>query len=767
MATYNGEIVSGRGISLDIKNGDTAYDTIVRNSAALRVSNGGYVERTTVYNNATFSNGGIASTTFLSGGTMTLLNGGTADVVSVLRSAKLTVLEGGVATNVYVSSGNVNATVKGGDDVTKIEGTNELGSFYLSNGVAANFLLNNNGQLTVLSGGTAQNTHIKNGAQLTVSNGGVATGIVQDPGGKLNTTIRGGDNQTYVAGSNVSGTFLLSGGVASGFILYENTAQHVSNGGVALDTIVISNWAHQFVYSGGVVSATSVYRQGSMTVYDDGVARDTVVYAGGSMMPVGGEVFGATVYGELLVTSGNSGEEESGGIATLRDVNIASGGVMKVIQNAKFGDGLTVAGQAELSANMTLLDGASLVLDISTRGGDPTAILSDWTKVVADDGATFSITVSVSDTQARGIYTLAANAESFDRSITVRSGETELGALAVGGSLESGAYTYSLGITSTIIDEITYTDLVLTVEGGAPTLTAGDLNGDGRADVIMSITEVGHGAEGATGAWLIQGDQTAVWGDLSQRNDGWAIFGTGATTAGKTTNDVYVISDDNVVGAWTTDETGKVSGWASIDQFDADTQVLGLGDFNGDGQTDLLLRNVNGAVGCYFTSGETLGWNYFQSLGDEWSICAVGDLNGDGRDDVVLKHDAGFAGSWLTQSDYTMAWADLDTLPEGYSIIGSGDFNGDGIDDVLLRNGTYYGAWIVENGNAKSWMGLGDLGEVTVEQIADFDGDGIDDLRIRTTAGDLGAQLVKGADTLEWKYYGSVGTEWSTSLAAI
>ena len=78
-----------------------------------------------------------------------------------------------------------------------------------------------------------------------------------------------------------------------------------------------------------------------------------------------------------------------------------------------------------------------------------------------------------------------------------------------------------------------------------------------------------------------------------------------------------------------------------------------------------------------------------------------------------------------------------------------------------------YGAWIVQDGNAKSWMVLGDLGSVTVEQIGDFDADGRDDLRIRTAAGDLGTQLVKGADTLEWKYYGSVGQEWSIGLAAI
>ena len=296
-------------------------------------------------------------------------------------------------------------------------------------------------------------------------------------------------------------------------------------------------------------------------------------------------------------------------------------------------------------------------------------------------------------------------------------------------------------------------------------LAPGDLDGDGQADIVMTIAQEGHSADGATGAWLIQADQTAAWGDLSQRNSGWSIFGTGVTTAGKATADVYVRSSDNVLGAWTTGDDGQVTGWETIGEFSSDTEIVGLGDFNGSGQTDLLLRNANGAVGCFFTNGE--GWNYFQSLGDEWKLSAIGDLNGDGRDDVVLKHDAGFAGSWLTQSDGTMAWADLDTLPEGFAIVGAGDFDGDGTDDVLLQKGTYYGAWLVQNGNAAGWFGIGDLGNVTVEQIADFDGDGRDDLRIRTTAGDLGAQLVKGADTIEWKYYGSVGDEWSTSLAAL
>ena len=294
-----------------------------------------------------------------------------------------------------------------------------------------------------------------------------------------------------------------------------------------------------------------------------------------------------------------------------------------------------------------------------------------------------------------------------------------------------------------------------------------DLNDDGRADIVMALDQPGHSAFGASGAWLIREDQTPVWDDLSVFDPGWELFGIGKTTAWKETGDVYILSSENVLGAWTTGPGGSVSGWTTIETFNDLTEVVGIGDFDGDGQSDILLRNKNGAVGCHFTSGEKTGWHYFQGLEDEWSLSAIGDFDGDGRDDVVLVHDAGFAGTWLTQADGTVVWADLDAVNEGCSIVGAGDFDGDGTDDVLLQTGTYFGAWLVQNGNASSWFGLGDLGDVTVEQIADFDGDGKDDLRVRSSSGDLGAFLVRGEGDLVWRYYGSVGPEWSTSLATI
>ena len=309
--------------------------------------------------------------------------------------------------------------------------------------------------------------------------------------------------------------------------------------------------------------------------------------------------------------------------------------------------------------------------------------------------------------------------------------------------------------------------------------TPGDLNGDFRADIVMSIAQEGHASFGTAGAWLIQGDQTAEMSSLNQMEAGWEIFGTGVATflgipfGGRfvLTEEVYLRSSDNEIGAWMTDNEGQ-KWWKSIARFDGTTNILGLGDFDGNGQTDLLLRNDNGAVGCYLTGGglgnaSPTGWNYFQSLGDEWTIAAVGDLNGDGISDLVLKHDTGLAGCWLTQRDSTVTWMEFDILPDEFRIVGCGDFDGDGTDDLLLKSGNYYGAWLIDKGHISGWMGLGDLGDVTVEQIADFDGDGKDDLRIRTAGGDLGVQLVKGADTLEWRYYGSVGEEWSTSLASL
>ena len=220
----------------------------------------------------------------------------------------------------------------------------------------------------------------------------------------------------------------------------------------------------------------------------------------------------------------------------------------------------------------------------------------------------------------------------------------------------------------------------------------------------------------------------------------------------------------NTVAAWVTDG-GKVQSYKELYSIKSGMNMLGIGDFDGDGVTDYLLRSNSGDLG--YITGDDNAWHYIKGLGKEWKISAIGDLDGDGCDDVVVRHDAGYTGSYMIDESGKITWGSLDTLNKDMTIVGTGDFNGDGIDDVLLQKSDgWVGAWLVEDGRVDSFIGIC-KNKNTIEQIADFNFDGIDDIRIRTDNGDIGVLYVKGADTTEWKYFQSVGKEWDTSTALL
>ena len=703
-------VFSGGRLSVD---GGLAAMATVSAGGAEELVNGGSALRTSVYGTQSILSGGTAnSTTVYKGGVQHIRISGLAKSETLISSGGTQLVDGGSSYRADV--------LPGGSQIAR------------SGGVATEATVNAGFQF-VRYGGLAESTTVIRGSQY-VSNGGAArkttiSGVMTSQSTTIASDYHYTGDRIYWTRDGSRTTVLSSSWNASEtstttvYYYDYSGSQFVSSGGVAYDTRLDSG-SIQTVFSGGVASDTTVNANAFQYVLKDGVASGTIVASGGI----------------CAVEYDGCGE----------NITVANGGAIAIHGTVR---------------NLRIAENAAYYFDMGTAvfQGDFDCYIRTTDLETLNEILVFSEL----DSLTLRVKTVDFKREEYDTFSTEYNGDIGYNFILV---LDNGN-----AVAMNDNRRYVYHEELYTVEYEASescysfkktTATApGDLNGDGRADVVMTIARAGHGAYGATGAWLIQGDQTAAWGDLSQRNAGWSIFGTGTTVAGKATCDVYVKSANNVVGAWVTDDSGKVTGWKTVGEFDASTQVLGLGDFDADGQTDLLLRNTNGAVGCYFTNGR--GWNYFQSLGNEWKIAAVGDLNDDGKTDVVLKHDAGFAGSWLTQEDGTMKWANLDTLPEGFSIVGCGDFDGDGTGDVLLKKGNYYGAWIVENGSVESWMGLGNLGSVTVEQIADFDGDGKDDLRIRTSAGDLGAQLVKGADNLQWKYYGSVGSEWSTSLAAI
>ncbi len=468
-------------------------------------------------------------------------------------------------------------------------------------------------------------------------------------------------------------------------------------------------------------------------------AENTMIKPGGWMMVLDGATASDTKIDQSAV------QAVYGGVAD--NISCFSGGWLLCDLGGKITGEVKLGGTMLVYSNTDASE-AELTFSIDQRKETDPVIIDNMANI---SGGDYCVSVKVS--QESGTYNLAGGVDAGFTSLTlVTTAGKEIAELSVGNTVEVNGRTYTLNLAGGTLS--------LTV-GGEAQKVVGDLDGNGLADVMMT-----HSA-GFVGAWLIQPDQTAKWGDLSTINGTFKIMSTGDLDGNGTDDVILYDSTSHVAGAWMLNANGKVSSWQTIQQFDNVTTVVGGGNFGTDGKYDLLLRNDNGAIGFYFTDGR--GWNYIQSVGAEWTVAGIGDLNGDGLDDVIIHHDAGFTGSWITLSDGTVAWRDLDNLSDVQRIAGTGDFNGDGIDDVLIYNETTRnaGAWLMDNnGNISGWMGLGTLNQnVTIEEIGDFNGDGVDDLRIRANAGDIGCMLVLGEDQLEWNYYGSLGSEWTTKLA--
>ena len=121
-----------------------------------------------------------------------------------------------------------------------------------------------------------------------------------------------------------------------------------------------------------------------------------------------------------------------------------------------------------------------------------------------------------------------------------------------------------------------------------------------------------------------------------------------------------------------------------------DWQIVGVADFSGDGQHDLLWRRQSdGAVGYWYMDGPTQnGGPSFESPGMSWFVRAVGDFNADGKPDIVWqKPSTGESGPWYMDGATRLGTASFPAAPSAaWEIAAAGDFNRDGQTDLLWRH---------------------------------------------------------------------------------
>jgi FG-GAP-like repeat len=164
-----------------------------------------------------------------------------------------------------------------------------------------------------------------------------------------------------------------------------------------------------------------------------------------------------------------------------------------------------------------------------------------------------------------------------------------------------------------------------------------------------------------------------------------------------------------------------------------DWHIAGVGDFLGNGQSDLVWENTNGQHLIWIlVNGVPQYAINLPSVGGDWHVVGAGDFDGDGQADLVWENSAtGQREIWLMKNGTPTTAVQLETVDPSWHIAGVGDFLGNGQADLVWENRVTGSRliWLMNNGTSASAINLPTVDPSWhIAGAGDFDGDGQADL---------------------------------------
>jgi hypothetical protein len=276
--------------------------------------------------------------------------------------------------------------------------------------------------------------------------------------------------------------------------------------------------------------------------------------------------------------------------------------------------------------------------------------------------------------------------------------------------------------------------------------------------------------DGTPEVWLMDSTGVALGFDFdlpAPTGSGWKIVGIGDFN-GDGNPDILWQNSDGTPGIWFLNGT-KVVQMSGLSNPGSFWKIVGIGDFNADGYSDILWQGADGTPGIWLMNGTTpIAQAGLSNPGTSWKIVGVGDFNGDGKADILWQDTGGTPGIWLMNGTTPIAEAGLSNPGSGWTAVGTGDFNGDGRSDIIfqytdgtsviwLMNGTTNTSQVSLSGSVSGWKIVG---------TGDFNADGKSDVLWQSTDGTTpGIWLMNGTTPIAENGLKNPGTSWQVITA--
>ena len=235
-----------------------------------------------------------------------------------------------------------------------------------------------------------------------------------------------------------------------------------------------------------------------------------------------------------------------------------------------------------------------------------------------------------------------------------------------------------------------------------------DFNRDGKSDILWRHDD------GFLSLWLMDGatlGSTVTPSPQEPVDRQWKIQGIGDFD-GDGNADMLLRHTNGSISIWFMDgSTLRIKAPPSVAQVsDLAWQIQGAGDFDGDGKSDILWRRTDGWLAIWFMEGNQVKASPYVSpaqIGDiNWQIEAIADFNRDGRADILFRHRQGTLSIWLmngTTRVGTVAPSIDNVADSKWQIQGAGDYDGDGNADILWRHSDgWLSVWLMEGTRVKA-----------------------------------------------------------------